>query len=338
MAFHSTQCPSCNKNIQAPDDVDISRCMYCGQTIVIKDVVQITVGPNIENLLGMARTASAAGNVEEAMSYYNRVLELDPKISEAWAGKGRAAGWASSLVNMRFNEMLLAFNHAIANASESSKVDVISECVTEANRLIVTLYGMARNNMLQFVALPNTWTSYLAQVSQMLDALETIHQWAPADRITLENIVHLCKDNIEGVSYRDPYDNNISKVWHLSQQYESMMRTRLKSAADKLQILDPDYASPTVEVKKPDACFVVTATMGDADHPTVQFMRRFRDDWIMQQTWGPKFVKSYYEYGPIIANFIGQSLWLRKLSFVLIVAPAAFVARCLTASKINRTS
>ena len=66
MAFRSAQCPSCKKEIQVPDDAESSLCMYCGQSIIVKDIVQITVGPNIANLLGLARTASAAGNPAEA--------------------------------------------------------------------------------------------------------------------------------------------------------------------------------------------------------------------------------------------------------------------------------
>jgi tetratricopeptide (TPR) repeat protein len=299
----------------------------------LKDAVQVTIGPNIDNLLGMARNASQAGNVEEALSYYNRILELDPTVSEAWLGKGKAAGWKSSLVHMRFTEMLLAFNHAVANASADAKPAVIAQCVEEANVLIVTLYGMARKHLLEFVALANIWTTYIAQVAQMLDALETVHEWDRQDRTTLENIIHLCKDNIEGITYRDPYQNNVSKGWHLSPEYEAKLRSRLNAAITKLRSIDPNYISPEVEVKKPDACFVITATMGDVDHPTVKFMRLFRDEWLMQRRWGHRLVDGYYIYGPKAAEFISRSHLRRKISFLAIVAPAEWVARRLIRQK-----
>lgn len=327
MAFRATKCPACQKAIQVPDDIDVSCCMYCGQSIEVKDIIQITMGPNIDNLLGMARTASQAGNSAEAMSYYNRVLELDPTVSEAWIGKGKAAGWASSLSNMRFNEMILAFSHAVGTAPEGEKSKLIAECVNEANKLVATLYGIAREHMITYVALPNSWGEYLVHVGQMLDALDTVHNWDVTDRITLENIIHLCKDNIEGITYRDPYQNNVSKAWHLSPQYESMMRSRIDSAVAMLQDLDPSYSAPIVEVKKPDACFVVTATMGDADHPTVKFMRLFRDEWIMKKSWGADFVDAYYKFGPVAARFIESRNWLRKVAFIIIVSPAAWIAK-----------
>jgi hypothetical protein len=301
--------------------------MYCGQSILIKDIIQITVGPNITNLLGLARTANMAGNFVEAETYYTRVLELDPTISEAWVGKGRSAGWQSSIVNMRFGEVLTSFGHAIETATETEKLSTISLCLDEINHLVVTLHGMARKHMLEYVALPNTWTEYINQIGQMLTTLETASTWLPTDRTTLDNIVHLCKDNIEGVSYKDPYDNNTPKGWWLSPQYEALIYQKLNAAVNSLTTIDRNYAPPSVEKKKPDLYFVVTATMGDAQHPTVNLLRQFRDQWILARPGGKSFVLWYYRYGPLAANFIRDSRWLRAMSFILIVAPAAWLAR-----------
>jgi tetratricopeptide (TPR) repeat protein len=284
---------------------------------------------NISNLLGLARSAQLAGNSEEAMAYFNRVLEADPSISEAWLGKGKAAGWQSTLVNIRTGEALVAFNHAIATAPDIERGAVTTEVVGEINRLVVALYGMARRQLDQFVAIQNTWVHYLNQVSQLLDALEEVRKWAPLDRITLENIVHLCKDNIEGIRYNDPYDYNAAKSWQLGPQYEVLIRARLDSAAAELKEIDPNYAVPVIQKKTAEACFVVTATMGNSHHPTVFLMRRFRDEWLAQRSWGETTIIYYYRVGPSVARLIGSSWLLRKLSFLFVVAPVASVARFL---------
>ncbi len=327
MAFYSTKCPACKKDIQVPDEVEVSICMYCGQKILLKVIEQVNVGPTLKNLLGLARTADISGNAAEAEIYYNRVLEIDPSISEAWFGKGKSAGWQSSIKNMRFNEVLTSFGHAIGSASENERPEVISNCLIEINKLVVTLYAMARKHMLEYVALKNTWVEYLSQVNQMLTMLETASSWLPTDKLTLENIVHLCKDNIEGVAYRDPYDNNTPKGWLLSPQYEALISGKLDSAAQALKKIDPSYTLPVVEKKKPDSCFIVTATMGDPEHPTVNLMRRFRDQWILTRPGGDKFVAWYYNYGPIAAKFIKSNRLLRLMAFILIVKPLALFAR-----------
>jgi hypothetical protein len=327
MAFRSAQCPACKKDIQVPDDSDMAICMYCGQSILVKDAIHISVGPSITNLLGLARTANVSGNFKEAETYYNRVLELDPTLSEAWIGKGKSAGWQSTISGIRLGEVLTLFGHAIETTPDATKSETIFSCLEEINKLVSVLYGMARNHMLEYVALPGVWGEYLGQVSQMLTALETARTWLPTDRETLENIVHLCKDNIEGVTYRDPYDNNLPKGFHLSLEYENFIREDLNAAVNALKALDPSYAAPVVKKKKPDSCFVVTATMGDEQHPTVNLIRQFRDQWILMQPGGKEFVSWYYRYGPLAANFIRDNRLLRAMSFVLIIIPVTWLAR-----------
>ena len=65
--------------------------MYCGEDVLPPPLSATAPTVSLSNLLGMARTALEADNVSEAESYFNRVLELDPRNSEAWIGKGKAA-------------------------------------------------------------------------------------------------------------------------------------------------------------------------------------------------------------------------------------------------------
>jgi len=275
----------------------------------------------------MARTALIGGNNAEALAYYNRVLEVDPEWSEAWLGKGKAAEWQSTLANFRFGEMLIAFNHAIAAASDGEKPMVIAEAVEEVNRLVSTLYGMARDHMAEYVALDSSWPTYLVQVSEMLEILESARQWSPDSRVTLDNIVHLCKDNIEGFSYRDPYNNNAPGLHGITPAYEQLLKTRMDQAIAGLRAIDPSYSAPLIQKKTADACFVVTATLGDFDHPDVTLLRRFRDVWLSERSWGRLAVRAYYRVGPLLADAIRDRPILRRWSRRLLVLPAAAFAR-----------
>lgn len=281
--------------------------------------------------MGLARTALLAGNNDEALNYFNKVLEIDPTVSEAWLGKGKAAGWQSTILNIRTPETIMAFNHAIATASDDHKPIVTSEAVEETNKVVVALYGMSRRHLDEFVALDHIWNDYLVQVSQLLDSLDSVRNWDPTNRVTLENIVHLCKDNIEGITYRNFDDTPGS--WHLSPEYETLMKSRLEAAVRDLRAIDPSYSPPVVEKKKMDACFVVTATMGDANHPTVQLMRIFRDEWLSGSFAGRFFVAAYYQHGPKGAEFISKTHLRRRLSYLFIVRPAAAFASWLLARK-----
>jgi hypothetical protein len=76
-------------------------------------------------------------------------------------------------------------------------------------------------------------------------------------------------------------------------------------------------------------CFIATATMGSYDHPEVMELRNFRDNWILEKSWGESFVKWYYHYGSIAAKSIEKSFVLKKICYLLIVKPLVYIARVL---------
>ena len=53
-------------------------------------------------------------------------------------------------------------------------------------------------------------------------------------------------------------------------------------------------------------CFVATAVYGDADHPQVAALRRFRDERLLQHTTGRTAVRLYYLAGPVLARFLAD--------------------------------
>lgn len=81
------------------------------------------------------------------------------------------------------------------------------------------------------------------------------------------------------------------------------------------------------KVNKKEGCFIATATMGSYDHPEVLELRNFRDNWILQKSWGDKFVNRYYKYGSYVAEFIKESYFLKKLSYIIIVKPLVYISR-----------
>lgn len=152
--------------------------------------------------------------------------------------------------------------------------------------------------------------------------MEEARKWDTSNRTTLENIVHLCKDNIEGYSYRDRFNNNMAAAHSITPQYETFLCERLDQAAEGIRAIDPSYAPPAIEKKKADACFVVTATMSDFNHPDVVYLRRSRDGWIRKQHGGNTFIDVYYLVGPKLADVIERSDKLGSFSYQCIVKPA----------------
>lgn len=279
---------------------------------------------NVDTLMGMAKTAELGNNNAEALEYYNRALEVDPTITEAWLGKGRSASWQSSLANFRVSEGLIAFQHAIANAAEDRDA-VITSAVEEINKIVSALYRMSRNHMEEYAALDQTWAAYLNQVAQMLDALEQARNWDPQNRVVLENIIHLTKDNIEGYKYWDNI-HNVSGLHGVSTQYEETLRRMMDQAIASLRQIDDTYQAPDIEKKQAGACFVVTAVMNDASHPDIVLLRAFRDDYLQEWPLGRLAISWYYRVGPTLAARIGKSALRRRFAYAVIVRPTVALA------------
>jgi hypothetical protein len=74
-------------------------------------------------------------------------------------------------------------------------------------------------------------------------------------------------------------------------------------------------------------CFVITATLGDRNHPHVLLLQRFRDGWLLHRGWGRACNTLYETVGPVLAGIIRKSRILQDLSRILIVGPGVFVAR-----------
>jgi len=77
---------------------------------------------------------------------------------------------------------------------------------------------------------------------------------------------------------------------------------------------------PDWEEKK-EGCFIATATTGDHNHPIVMDLRLFRDQWLVERSWGREFISFYYRYSPYWAKVIEKSNLLKNISYFFIIKP-----------------
>ena len=97
--------------------------------------------------------------------------------------------------------------------------------------------------------------------------------------------------------------------------------------SDALTFNTSDYNVDDADSNASGSCFIATATMGDYDHPDVVRLRRFRDAWILKQTWGSDFVKWYYKNGQKPAEIIRDNKLLKLISYLFIVKPLLVLSR-----------
>ncbi|MBR2731136.1 MAG: tetratricopeptide repeat protein, partial [Clostridia bacterium] len=84
MGFVRLYCPTCGAGIELDNSREYGFCQYCGTKVVQDKIVvehrgsvEIDRSSEIRNLLILANELTSQNRIEEAESYYNRVLEYD---------------------------------------------------------------------------------------------------------------------------------------------------------------------------------------------------------------------------------------------------------------------
>jgi tetratricopeptide (TPR) repeat protein len=326
MPFRAAICPTCHGPLQVPEDKDIVKCMYCGVDVVVREAIQLVPG-NSKNLFQLAEQAFAAENYQEAYDYYTKVLEIEPKNVAAWFGKGAAAGWLSNLTQFRFAEMQVDFNNAIEFTPDPEKQSMREQCGLRMNDVAMACHSVSRKHVDQFVSVPSSWPEYIGRCDQIIAALTVANSLAPKNALIAKNIIVICNDNIAGMMFMDAGGQTVRLF--LTPAGEQARRQTIATYAEKAMALDPDYVVPQVRSAKPSTCFVVTATMGNDQHPSVQTLRAFRDESLVRSRAGRIFISWYEVRGPRLAMLIEKSRFARTMSHLLVVAPSVAIVRLL---------
>lgn len=121
----AVKCPSCNANLEVPDDAEFVTCEYCHTVTKVRDIIRVETDYDVPEWLKIADNAYKGDNYDEAYEYYNMVLEKETNHSDAWVGKGLAAGRLSDEYNPRFDEMMQLVSYGLnmkENPDKTGKV------------------------------------------------------------------------------------------------------------------------------------------------------------------------------------------------------------------------
>lgn len=119
--------------------VEEAKKMMIEGTVEVSGTVKIDNTDKIKNYLEMANSAYEADNKSEAESYCNRIIEIDNENYEAWFLKGKAAGWQSTIANIRIEESVQCFSKAVDYAPEDKKDMVKASAAKEFSSLSTSL-------------------------------------------------------------------------------------------------------------------------------------------------------------------------------------------------------
>lgn len=94
---------------------------------------------------------------------------------------------------------------------------------------------------------------------------------------------------------------------------------RLKLQLESMGIVNVANRETTVVIKDNDpTCFIATAAYGTGMHKEVRYLRAFRDEFLLTNSLGRKFVETYYHYSPPIADYLRQNSLLKSAVRVML--------------------
>ena len=297
------QCPNCGGPNSVSDYYKEHVCVFCSSSFIPKEVEEKNskVRPENDktyNWMVMAETARDGGNYDEAIQYYNKILEEDSSHSASWFGKGSAIIWSSKLGDIKMSEAITYFKNAIRYSKSNKMKEAIAD---DLNLVVVAFFPNIQNHYREFKSLDDSAYEYWQRFLILDSGLDYALDCAPNNIEIIENGLKL--SSFVGTDLLFKYN-----VKDIKQKY-----------VQAKQKIDPNWEPKT------SACFIATATMGDYDHPTVLHLRNFRDNYLMQRNWGIHFIKIYYKLGPYPARFIAQKEILKKISYNLIIRPLTII-------------
>ena len=218
-------CESCGTKYYV---AEAKKMMIEGKVDVSGSKVKVDEKDKIKNFLMMANNAYDADNKKEAENYCNKIIEIEPENSEAWLLKGKAAGWQSSLANIRFDETINAFQKAINYADEKKKKEVTKDAVDEITNLCDALVTLACNNYADSGTV-NSANTILSAVATMIKTTVT---FLAKCKVKTNDINAEIADKINCAcvaAYKEIYSDYMGRDGHPSDYAFETYASRLKS-------------------------------------------------------------------------------------------------------------
>jgi tetratricopeptide (TPR) repeat protein len=220
-------------------------CVFCGNSIIkikqANDHADPAADPKIKNYLELAQNAMDSSDYDEAIRYYNKVLENNSKISEAWYGKGYCAGWSGNLKSIKVDQMILNYKNALKYTSQDKLQDFEVKIANDIQGCAFSIYKLSYEHTVEFAQVDGTYGEHLVRSTDVLFALEYAYTINPQSKSIVESILSISKNLLKPIQYKN-YDDK----WE-SLSLNSSSNKKIKDIYDKyfqiMEGIDPEFVN-----------------------------------------------------------------------------------------------
>ena len=263
--------------------VDEARKMMVEGTVEVKGTVKIDDSLEFKNILELARRAKKAGNVEDALKYYEMILIKDPNNWEA------------------------SFFVPYYTVESCNRATSLNERLNAAKRLNAGLryiIGLVKKSISDERELEN---ALMEMCSSCILIADTVYVKEGVS--LLYNLGDLIVEE-----FGDKYGALSEKAWKNGVRIHGRMsgakeeRKIMRVYTEKIKKYDPSY-SPDDSM----GCYVATAVYGSYNCPEVWTLRRFRDNTLDATWYGRAFIQTYYAISPTLVKWFGETTWFKRI-------------------------
>jgi hypothetical protein len=316
-------CSACGAMSSA---LDSNECSYCGNSLTNQGndfERRVKVLDEHGNKFRLAEVAFEGENYDEAISYYNSCLEIDPSFFEAWLKKGLSQLFTSTIGNMQATQAVATLKQALIHCENKDALKLRIKKVTIPFAL--NYYKVCVNHFLSYMMVSDigsTVSFMLGKANSLVEFLCQNCEMTEIELVSVYNEVIAADKAFRKAILSTMFDKDKKGVFD---QINILLKNTTAVSDDlflRIQKLNPSF-----QKAKKGACFIATAAMGDYDHPVVVDLRIFRDNWLLKRHWGVSFTNWYYTHGPKAARVIESSDLLKKVTFFLIVKPLQILTK-----------
>ncbi len=335
--MNSISCPSCGANVDFEIESKKVKCNYCSLEIELNtglfDGKIIFTGNkqdqskflNIAHLMSNARKAE---NYTLAYDYCNELVALDPKNPKLWEIKAQIYFLKlSGNFDEKNLKSILTFYQGYLNSNKKQKSVTFQKLFNN----LFNAYSIKYNNLSYDKSNSGKiWDSYSDESINLLISYINISeiQFSLTDNIEiLKNAVKELSGHKKNYWLTTVDGKVVSFDWCKNFNFDplkkrsdlvKLIKEKNKKYRQPQILYEIDYSSLSTSN---GSCFIATCCYEDFNHDDVISLRKFRDNYLLNNFVGVFIIKFYYCVSPKIVPFLSSNRYFSITLRELVIKP-----------------
>ena len=179
-----------------------TKCQYCQNPVTLQQAeaqFSEVKSSKIGGTLLIAQTAQEGGSYEEALNYYNKVIEQEPTFADAWLNKGICMVGTSRIGDLKIAEAISSWKAAIKFAKNSDAMK--KRVALEINSVVMTCFPVVMEHYHKFDEVDGSFEEYTGRFELLESALALALEFDPQSQTTAKTGIFLCDKFAESVRH-----------------------------------------------------------------------------------------------------------------------------------------